>query len=87
MERVAVVRALRTPIGKYLGGLSPLSVAELGAAVVKPLMKGIDLPIDEVILGCARQAGQGPNPARSPSARGSRRPCPRTRSTWRAPPG
>jgi acetyl-CoA C-acetyltransferase len=64
MERVAVVRALRTPIGKYLGGLSPLSVAELGAAVVKPLMKGIDLPIDEVILGCARQAGQGPNPAR-----------------------
>ncbi|MCK6458369.1 MAG: thiolase family protein [Planctomycetes bacterium] len=64
MERVAVVRALRTPIGKYLGGLSPLSVAELGAAVVKPVLEGIDVPIDEVILGCARQAGQGPNPAR-----------------------
>ncbi len=64
MERVAVVRALRTPIGKYLGGISPLSVAELGAAVVKPLLQGIDVPIDEVILGCARQAGQGPNPAR-----------------------
>jgi acetyl-CoA C-acetyltransferase len=64
MERVAVVRALRTPIGKYLGGLSPLSVADLGAAVVKPLLEGIDLPVDEVILGCARQAGQGPNPGR-----------------------
>jgi len=64
MERVAVVRALRTPIGKYLGGLAPLSVAELGVAVVKPLLDGIDLPVDEVILGCARQAGQGPNPAR-----------------------
>jgi acetyl-CoA C-acetyltransferase len=64
MERVAVVRALRTPIGKYLGGLSPLSVADLGAAVVKPVLEGIDVAIDEVILGCARQAGQGPNPAR-----------------------
>jgi len=64
MERVAVVRALRTPIGKYLGGLSPLSVADLGAAVVKPLLDGIEIPIDEVIVGCARQAGQGPNPAR-----------------------
>jgi acetyl-CoA C-acetyltransferase len=64
MERVAVVRALRTPIGKYLGGLSSLSVAELGTAVVKPLLEGVKVPIDEVILGCARQAGQGPNPAR-----------------------
>ncbi|HEX5138580.1 MAG TPA: thiolase family protein [Planctomycetota bacterium] len=69
MERVAVVRALRTPIGKYLGGLSPLSVAELGAAVVKPLVDGVRIPIDEVILGCARQAGQGPNPARQVAMR------------------
>jgi acetyl-CoA C-acetyltransferase len=69
MERVAVVRALRTPIGKYLGGLSPLSVAELGAAVVRPLLEGVDVPIDEVILGCARQAGQGPNPARQVAVR------------------
>jgi len=64
MERVAVIRALRTPIGKYLGGLSSLSVADLGAAVVKPLLLGLDVAVDEVILGCARQAGQGPNPAR-----------------------
>jgi len=64
MERVAVVRALRTPIGKYLGGLAALSAADLGAAVVKPLLEGIDLPVDEAIVGCARQAGQGPNPGR-----------------------
>jgi acetyl-CoA C-acetyltransferase len=64
MERIAVVRARRTPIGKYMGGLASLSVAELGTAVVKPLLDGFPLPVDEVIFGCARQAGQGPNPAR-----------------------
>jgi acetyl-CoA C-acetyltransferase len=64
MERIAVVRARRTPIGKYLGGLAPLSAAELGTAVVKPLLDGFPLAVDEVIFGCARQAGQGPNPAR-----------------------
>ncbi len=64
MERVFVVRALRTPIGKFFGSLSSLSAAELGTAVVKPLLDGLDVSIDEVIMGCARPAGQGPNPAR-----------------------
>ncbi|MHC4547543.1 MAG: thiolase family protein [Planctomycetota bacterium] len=65
MEPVVVVRALRTPIGRYLGGLSSLTAAQLGTAVVKPLLKDLDaVEIDEVIFGCARQAGQGPNPAR-----------------------
>ena len=64
MERVVIVRALRTPIGKFFGGLSRKTVADMGVAVVEPLMEGIDLPVDEVIMGCARQAGQGPNPAR-----------------------
>ncbi len=73
MERVALVRALRTPIGKYLGGLSRVNAAELGQAVVEPLVAGLDglggdgAPdglVDELIFGCARQAGQGPNPAR-----------------------
>jgi acetyl-CoA C-acetyltransferase len=64
MERVFVVRALRTPIGKFFGALSPLSAAELGTAVVKPLLDGLDVSLDEVIMGCARPAGQGPNPAR-----------------------
>ena len=31
---------------------------------MKPLLTGLDVSIDEVILGCARPAGQGPNPAR-----------------------
>ena len=64
MERVVVVRALRTPIGKFFGGLSTLSAADMGTAVVQALVEGLDLTVDEVIFGCARQAGQGPNPAR-----------------------
>jgi acetyl-CoA C-acetyltransferase len=64
MERVFVVRALRTPIGRFFGGLSSLTAADLGTAVVKPLLAGLDVAIDEVIMGCARPAGQGPNPAR-----------------------
>ena len=64
MERVAIVRALRTPIGKFLGGLSTLSAPELGIAVVPALLDGLDLQIDELIFGCGRQAGSGPNIAR-----------------------
>ncbi|MHC4492362.1 MAG: thiolase family protein [Planctomycetota bacterium] len=64
MERAFVVRALRTPIGRFFGALSSLTAADLGTAVVKPLLAGLDVSIDEVIFGCARQAGQGPNPAR-----------------------
>jgi acetyl-CoA C-acetyltransferase len=64
MERVAIIRALRTPIGRYLGGLSKLTVAQLGSAAVTPVLDGLDAPVTELIFGCARQAGQGPNPAR-----------------------
>ena len=69
MERVFVVRALRTPTGKFFGGLSSLSAADLGTAVVKPLLAGLDVSVDEVIFGCARPAGQGPNPARQIACR------------------
>ena len=69
MERVFVVRALRTPTGTFFGGLSSLSAADLGVAVVKPLLAGLDVAVDEVIFGCARPAGQGPNPARQIACR------------------
>ena len=64
MSRIAVVRALRTPIGKFLGSLSRVDDATLGETVVRKLLEGLDLKVDELIFGCARQAGQGPNPAR-----------------------
>jgi len=64
MSRIAVVRALRTPIGKYLGTLRHTDAATMGEAVVTRLLDGVDAPVNEVLFGCARQAGQGPNPAR-----------------------
>lgn len=71
-QPIYLVAALRTPIGKFGGGLSSLSAPDLGVASAKATMarSGIDpLLIDEVIFGHARQAGAGPNPARQVAIR------------------
>jgi acetyl-CoA C-acetyltransferase len=65
--RVVITHALRTPIGKYLGGLSGLTSADLGVHAVKALLAqagvaGAD--VGELIFGNGRQAGGGPNVAR-----------------------
>jgi acetyl-CoA C-acetyltransferase len=62
-----IVSACRTAIGKYLGGLSPLSAPQLGALVIKEAVRraGIDGGlVDEVILGNVLQGGVGQAPAR-----------------------
>jgi acetyl-CoA C-acetyltransferase len=66
-NEVVVTHALRTPIGKYLGGLSTLTAAELGIHVVKAVVAASGVaPADvgELVFGNARQAGGGPNVAR-----------------------
>jgi acetyl-CoA C-acetyltransferase len=66
-ETIYLVAAVRTPIGKFGGGLSALTAAELGTASAKATLarSGIDPnAVDEVIFGNARQAGVGPNVAR-----------------------
>jgi acetyl-CoA C-acetyltransferase len=66
-ENVVITHALRTPIGKYLGGLSGLTAAELGIHVVKSVVaqSGITAAdVGELVFGNARQAGGGPNVAR-----------------------
>jgi acetyl-CoA C-acetyltransferase len=66
-EDIFIVAALRTPIGKFGGGLSTLTAAELGTASARATLtrSGIDPDaVDEVIFGNARQAGVGPNVAR-----------------------
>ena len=66
-EEIYLVAAVRTPIGKFGGGLSSLTAAELGTAAAKATLErsGIDPQVvDEVIFGNARQAGVGPNVAR-----------------------
>src|SRR5262245_57761730 len=62
-----IVSATRTPIGKYLGGLSPLSAPKLGAIAVREAVRraGVEpSAIDEVILGNVIQGGEGQAPAR-----------------------
>ncbi|XP_062562721.1 acetyl-CoA acetyltransferase, cytosolic-like [Armigeres subalbatus] len=67
---VYIVSAARTPIGNFLGTLSSLTAADLGAVAVKEVLNRANVPpadVDEVILGQALAAGQGQNPARQAS--------------------
>ena len=69
---VYLVAPLRTPIGRYGGGLSSLSAADLGVHASKAVLErtGVDpATVTESIIGCARQAGGGPNVARQISYR------------------
>jgi acetyl-CoA C-acetyltransferase len=67
MEDVVVVSAVRTPIGNFGGGLKGVSAAELGEVAARAAIERAGLipdQVDEVVFGCARQAGIGPNVAR-----------------------
>jgi len=69
---VAITHAFRTPIGRFMGSLSELSAADLGASVTSDLLRraGIEArEVGELIFGNARQAGGGPNVARQISVR------------------
>ena len=69
---VVITHALRTPIGKFLGTLKPLSAVQLGTAVVKEIVDRAKLAPDEVgelLFGQGRQLGSGPNPARQVTIR------------------
>ncbi len=62
-----ILSACRTPIGRYLGGLSTLSPPQLGAHVIREAVSraGVDVAtIDEVIMGQVLQGGWGQAPAR-----------------------
>jgi acetyl-CoA C-acetyltransferase len=61
------VSAARTPIGRFLGGLSPLSAPDLGALAIREAVRrsGVSLDdIEEVIMGNVLQGGVGQAPAR-----------------------
>ncbi|MDH3207252.1 MAG: acetyl-CoA C-acyltransferase [Gemmatimonadota bacterium] len=64
---------VRTPIGRFLGGLSPLAAPLLGAAAIRAVMSrsGIDVAeVDEVIMGHVVSAGAGQAPARQAAMNG-----------------
>jgi acetyl-CoA C-acetyltransferase len=68
-----IVSAVRTPIGKFLGGLSSFPSPALGALVVREALVRAEVApnaVDEVFMGCVLQAGLGQNPARQAALRG-----------------
>jgi len=73
MDEIVIVSAVRTPVGKFQGGLSTLSATELGAVAVREAVAraGIEFAsVDECIMGCVLAAGLGQNPARQAALRG-----------------
>ena len=72
LSEVVIVGAARTPIGRYGGAFRNIHPAELGAVAVRAALErsGVDPGlVDEVLVGHARQAGSGPNPARQVARR------------------
>ncbi len=69
-REAVIVSAVRTPIGRFQGTLASLTAPELGAVAIKGAVEraGIDpSAVDEVLMGCVVQAGQGQAPARQAS--------------------
>ncbi len=67
MREVVIAGACRTPIGKFGGALAGTSGAELAAAAARETLRRTGVKpdeVDEVAIGCARQAGNGPNVGR-----------------------
>ncbi len=67
MREAVIIAAVRTATGKFQGSLSPLSAVELGACVVREVVRraGIEpSQVDEIIMGNVVSAGLGQNPAR-----------------------
>jgi len=62
MSRAYICDAIRTPFGRYGGGLAPVRTDDLAAHPIRALMArnpGVDWEqLDDVILGCANQAGE-----------------------------
>jgi acetyl-CoA acyltransferase len=62
MKYAYIIDAIRTPFGRYAGGLAPVRADDLGALPIKALMErnpsvNWEL-VDDVIYGCANQAGE-----------------------------
>ena len=73
MDTPVILSAVRTPVGKFQGGLSSFSAVELGAKVVTEVVRRAGIQpdqVDEIIMGNVVSAGLGQNPARQAGLRG-----------------
>ncbi|MET4058757.1 acetyl-CoA C-acetyltransferase [Arthrobacter sp. UYP6] len=65
--RTVIVGGARTPFGRFLGGLSSLSAAQLGAAAISAALERYNVPagaVDHVVMGQVLTAGARQMPAR-----------------------
>ncbi len=72
MHEVYILSAVRTPIGKFGGSLACMTAVDLGVVAARAAMERAGVrpeQVEETIIGNARQAGGGPNPARQISIR------------------
>jgi acetyl-CoA C-acetyltransferase len=73
MRESVIVSAVRTPTGKFLGGLKSFTAPQLGAIAVREAVHraGIDpATVDECLMGNVVMAGEGQNPARQAALNG-----------------
>ena len=73
MSEVYIAGAVRTPLGKFLGGLSSFPAPRLGAMVIAEALRRSGVSpdqVEEVIMGNVVTAGLGQNPARQASIYG-----------------
>jgi len=73
VREAVIISAVRTAMGKFQGGLAPLSAVELGAAVTREAVRraGVEpAQVDEIIMGNVLPAGLGQNPARQAGLKG-----------------
>ena len=73
LNDVVAISAVRTAMGRFGGTLKDIPAYDLGAVAVKEVVKRALIEgsqVDDIILGSCRQAGNGPNPARTASVKG-----------------
>ena len=67
LPEVVILSAKRTPIGGFMGVLTPLTAVQLGTAAIKAAVEAAGIgagDVQEVIMGCVLPAGLGQAPAR-----------------------
>jgi len=72
LSEVVAISAVRTPMGRFGGTLKDIASFDLGAAAIRAAVQRAGVAgdgIDDVTFGSCRQAGNGPNPARTAAIR------------------
>lgn len=73
LNDIVAISAVRTPMGRFGGTLKDTAAYDIGAVAIRAALKRAGIAgdsIDDVMFGSCRQAGNGPNPARTASVRG-----------------